>query len=88
MCSTIIDMKTATVREFKMNASRYLGGKEDVMVTRRGRPVAVVTPVPSGSVRSLLLEIRGILKSAGISKRDALKALDGARREVYGSHRP
>jgi len=80
-------MKTATVREFKTNASRFLGGREDVVVTRRGRPVAVVTPVPAGSMRSLLLGIRGILKSAGVTKRDALQALQEARLEVYGSRR-
>ena len=80
-------MKTANVREFKTNASRYLSGSEEVVVTRRGRPVAVVTPVPVGSIRSLLLEIRGIFKSAGISRRDALSALDAARREVYGPRR-
>ena len=80
-------MKTATVREFKINASRYFAGSEDVVVTRRGKPVAVVTPVPTGSVQSLLLEIRSIFKSAGITKRAALAALDSARREVYGSRR-
>jgi antitoxin (DNA-binding transcriptional repressor) of toxin-antitoxin stability system len=80
-------MKTATVREFKINASRFLGGRDDVVVTRHGRPVAVVTPVPAGSMRSLLLEIRGIFKLSGVTKRDALMALKEARREVYGSRR-
>ena len=80
-------MKTATVRDFKLNASRYLGGREDVVVTRRGQPLAVVTPVPTGSPRSILLGIRGIFRAAGITRRDALKALDEARREVYGPRR-
>ena len=70
-----------------MNASKYFGGHEDVVVTKRGKPVAVVTPVPAGSLRSLLLEIQGIFRSAGVTKRDALKALQEARREVYGPRR-
>ncbi|MEK7766679.1 MAG: hypothetical protein AAB368_10605 [bacterium] len=81
-------MKTATVRDFKMNASRYFGGKDDVLVTRRGRPVALVSPVPTGSIRSLLLEMRSMLKSAGITKQEALAALDEVRKEIYGPRRP
>lgn len=77
-------MKTATVRDFKMNASRYLGGKDEVVVTRRGRAVALVTPVPTGSARSMMLEIGSILRQAGITKQEALAALDSVRRDIYG----
>lgn len=82
------DMKTATVREFKMNTSRFLGGKEDVMVTKRGRPLALVTPVPNGSVRSMMLEIGSIFREAGITKKQALATLEEVRREIYGPRRP
>lgn len=80
-------MKTATVRDFKMNASRYFGGNDDVVVTRRGRPVALVTPVPTGSIQSILLEMRSILKSAGITRQEALAALEDVRKEIYGPRR-
>ena len=80
-------MRTATAREFKMHPSRYLSSRENTLVTKRGRPLAVVTPVPEDSVESLLLGIRKIFQEAGISKRQALQALEEARREVYGPRR-
>ncbi|MBI4178857.1 type II toxin-antitoxin system prevent-host-death family antitoxin [bacterium] len=77
-------MQTASVREFKIHATKYLGSKEEVVVTRYGKPIAVVTPVEDKSAGSILLELRSVLKDAGVTKKEALKALDNVRREVYG----
>lgn len=76
-------MKVASVRDFKTKATRYLNSEEEVVVTRHGKPIAVLTHVKSNSVDSLLLELRAVLKSAGISKKEALAALEEARQEVY-----
>jgi len=51
---------------------------------KRKKPIARLTPVQKGSGEILLLEIGRVLAEAGISKKEALKALDRARREIYG----
>jgi prevent-host-death family protein len=45
-------MKTVGVRELRQNASRYLAlvqTGETLQVTDRGRPVALLVPVPAGN---------------------------------------
>ncbi len=76
-------MKVASVRDFKTKATQYLNDPEEVVVTRHGKPIAVLTHVKSSSVDSLLLELRTILNGAGITKKQALAALEEARKEVY-----
>lgn len=78
------DMRLATVRDFKIQATKYLGMSDEVVITRRGRPIAVLTPVKAKSTGALLLSLRGILQEAGISKGEALKVLEQVRAEVYG----
>lgn len=77
-------MRVATVRDFKIRATHYLGRSEEVVITRRGRPVAVLTPVKPRSTGEFLLGLRGLLREAKISRTDALKILDEVRAEVYG----
>ena len=50
-------MKTIGVRELRQNASRYLRdaeGGETVEVTDRGRPIALIVPIPRGDALSVL----------------------------------
>ncbi|MEK7475019.1 MAG: hypothetical protein AAB152_05230 [Candidatus Coatesbacteria bacterium] len=72
-------MKVATEREFKTNTSRYLGGREDVVVTRSGAPIAVLTPVTARSADQYLRGMRRALAGAGITKTMALKMLGEVR---------
>ncbi len=72
------------VREFKENLTGLLGERREVVVTRRGKPIARIVPVRKGSPEDLLLEIGMILKDAGISKVEGLKALEEAGKTVYG----
>jgi len=72
------------VREFKEKLTGYLGKKKEVVVTRRGKPIARIIPVEKGSPEDLLLEIGMILKEAGVSKEEALQALKMAGKTVYG----
>jgi len=53
------------------------------VVTRYGKPIAVVTPVVEKSSAELLLSMRQVLDEAGISKKEALKALEEVREEIY-----
>lgn len=76
-------MKVSSIRDFKAKATQYLNNDEEVVVTRHGKPIAVLTHVKSDSVGALLLQLRAVLKSAGITKKEALAALEEARKEIY-----
>ncbi len=72
------------VREFKEKLTGVLGKKEEVVVTRHGKPIARVVPVPKGSPENLLLEIGIVLKEAGVTKEEAVRALRAAQKAVHG----
>jgi antitoxin (DNA-binding transcriptional repressor) of toxin-antitoxin stability system len=77
-------MKFVGVREFKQDVVKYLNEGNEIVVTKRKKPIARLTPVQEKSAEIILLEIGRVLNEAGISKKEALKALDRARREIYG----
>lgn len=72
------------VREFKEKLTGVLGKKEEVVVTRHGKPIARVVPVSKGSPENLLLEIGIVLKEAGVTKEEAVRALRAAQKAVHG----
>ncbi len=78
-------MKFASVRDFKLHATRYLKGRDDVYITRRGRPVAVLSPLKESSPEKVMAEMGQIIREARISKKELLKLLEEARKEVYSS---
>jgi antitoxin (DNA-binding transcriptional repressor) of toxin-antitoxin stability system len=77
-------MKFVGVREFKQDVVKYLNEGNEIVVMKRKKPIARLIPVQENSAEIVLLEIGRILAEAGISKKEALKALDRARREIYG----
>ena len=77
-------MKFVGVREIKQDVVKYLNGGNEIVVMKRKKPIARLTPVQDDSAEIILLEIGRVLAEAGISKKEALKALDRARREIYG----
>jgi len=77
-------MKFVGVREFKQDVVKYLNEGNEIVVMKRKKPIARLTPVQEKSAEIILLEIGRVLNEAGISKKEALKALDRARREIYG----
>jgi antitoxin (DNA-binding transcriptional repressor) of toxin-antitoxin stability system len=77
-------MKFVGVREFKQDVVKYLNEGSEIVVTKHKKPIARLTPVQKDSAEIILLEIGRVLAEAGISKKEALKALDRARREIYG----
>ena len=77
-------MKFVGVREFKQDVVKYLNEGNEIVIMKRKKPIARLTPVQKDSAENVLLEIGRILAEAGISKKEALKALDRARREIYG----
>jgi prevent-host-death family protein len=72
------------VREFKEDLTGYLSRRKEVVVTRRGKPIARVVPVEEGTVEDLLLKIGKMFEEAGVSKEDALEALRKSRKSIYG----
>jgi antitoxin (DNA-binding transcriptional repressor) of toxin-antitoxin stability system len=77
-------MKFIGVREFKQDAAKYLNEGEEIVVMKRKKPIARLVPVREQTVEIIILEIGRVLNDAGISREEALKALDLARKEVYG----
>ena len=78
-------MNFTSVREFKAKASEFLAKREPVVITRYGKPIAVLSPVEEKSAAALLLELREVLEEAGVSKKEALRALDEVRKEIRAS---
>jgi len=77
-------MKFVGVREFKEDVVKYLNEGNEIVVMKRKTPIARLTPVQKNSSEITLLEIGRVLAEAGISKKEALKALDRARKKIYG----
>ena len=77
-------VKFVGVREFKQDVVKYLNEGNEIVVMKRKKPIARLTPVQKNSAEIILLEIGRVLSEAGISKKDALKALDQARKKIYG----
>ncbi len=77
-------MKFVGVREFKQDAVRYLNEGNEIVVMKRKKPIARLTPVEENTPEALLLDIGRVLNEAGVTKEEALRALERARREIYG----
>jgi antitoxin (DNA-binding transcriptional repressor) of toxin-antitoxin stability system len=77
-------MKFVGVREFKQDVVKYLNEGSEIVVMKHKKPIARLTPVQKDSAEIILLEIGRVLAETGISKKEALKALNRARREIYG----
>ncbi len=93
-CSLICDvvpwsrlMKFVNVREFKMRASAYLRAGEEIVITRYGKPIARVLPETEETIVDALRAMGQILRDAGVTKKEALAALQRARRKLYGPKR-
>jgi len=77
-------MKFVGVREFKQDAVRYLNEGNEIVVMKRKKPIARLIPIEENSPEALLLDIGRVLNEAGVTKEEALRALERARREIYG----
>lgn len=76
-------MEFVTVRDFKMKANKYINKKEDIIITKYGKPVAILSPVGKDGLEDIFLQMKSIFQKSGISKKDALKALSETRKEIY-----
>ena len=69
-------MKFIGVREFKQDAVKYLNEGTEIVIMKRKKPIARLVPVQENSPEMVLLEIGRVLSEAGISREEALKALE------------
>ena len=76
-------MKFVNMKRFAASTTRYINGKDDVVITRYGEPIAILSKVETRSPESLFLRMKEILDSAGVGKKEALRALDSVRKEIY-----
>ncbi|MCX5802030.1 MAG: hypothetical protein NTU69_00600 [Proteobacteria bacterium] len=77
-------MKFIGVREFKQDVIKYLNEGNEIVVMKRKKPIARLVPVREKTAEMVFLEIGRVLNDAGISEKEALKALDLAIQEIYG----
>ena len=77
-------MKFVGVREFNQDAVKYLNEGDEIVVMKRKKPIARLVPVQENSAEMVFLEIGRVLNDAGITEKEALKALDLARKEICG----
>ena len=77
-------MKFIGVREFKQDAIKYLNEGNEIVVMKRKKPIARLVPVRERTTEMIFLEIGRVLNDAGVSEEEALRALDLARKEIYG----
>lgn len=76
-------MKFVNVKKFAGSTTRYINGKDDVVITRYGKPVAILSPVDASSPEGLFLRMKEIVDSAGLKEKELLKALDSVRKGIY-----
>ena len=77
-------MRFVGVREFNQDAVKYLNEGDEIVVMKRKKPIARLVPVQENSAEMVFLEIGRVLNDAGITEKEAQKALDLARKEIYG----
>lgn len=80
-------MRFVNVREFKLRATQLLKAKDEVVITRYGKPIARLVPITEQSVGDLLAEMGDLFRDAGVTKKDALEALEDVRREPHSNRR-
>jgi len=79
----VIYMEFVTARDFKMKANKYINDKEDIVITKYGKPVAILSPIDQDTVEDIFFRMKSIFREASVSKNDALRALEEARKEIY-----
>jgi len=77
-------MKYIGVRELKESFISYLNSGEELVITKRKKPIARISPIRKNSPEAALLEIGRVLAEAGVTEKDAMKTLKQVRRELYG----
>ncbi len=84
-------MRFISIREFRDKTSKILreemGKKEKIVITKRGKPFAVVSPFTKDDIKMVLAaaldDARQILESGDIKEDELLERLENVRKKVY-----
>ena len=77
-------MKYVGVRKLKESFISYLNSGEEIVITKRKKPIAMISPIKKNSPEAAILEIGRVLAEAGITEKDTIKTLKQVRKELYG----
>lgn len=82
-------MKKATIREFRSNIAELIAGDDSVLVTRHGRPAAVVVPLhdPASVPLELRRELFGTLAEEVAKELDARGVTDQQIERDFAEHK-
>jgi len=80
----VMIMRYIGVRELKESFVTCINSGEEIVITKRKKPIARISPIKSNSPESALLEIGRVLTEAGINQKDASRVLKQVRKELYG----
>jgi antitoxin (DNA-binding transcriptional repressor) of toxin-antitoxin stability system len=64
--------------------SFYLNEGNEIVVMKRKKPIARLTIIQENAPEALRLDIGRVLNEAGVTKEEAFRARERARRENYG----
>ena len=76
-------MRFVNVKRFAASTTKYINGKDDVVITRYGKPISILSRVDASSPEELFLRMKDVVNNAGLKKKEVLKALDSIRKEIY-----
>jgi antitoxin (DNA-binding transcriptional repressor) of toxin-antitoxin stability system len=62
----------------------FLNEGNEIVVMKRKKPIARLTIIQENTPEALLLDIGRALNESGVTKEEAFRALERARREIYG----
>ncbi|HPU44280.1 MAG TPA: type II toxin-antitoxin system prevent-host-death family antitoxin [Dictyoglomaceae bacterium] len=72
--------KVVPIREFKNKATQLLREKDEIIITRRGIPIARVEPLDE--LNGLMIKARLEMEKANITEEEAIEILRKVKEEV------
>ena len=72
--------KVVPIREFKNKATQLLREKDEIIITRRGIPVARVEPLDE--LKGLMIKARLEMEKANVTEEEAIEILRKVKEEV------
>jgi len=72
--------KVVPIREFKNKATQLLREKDEIIITRRGIPIARVEPLDE--LNGLMIKARLEMEKANITEEEAIEILKKVKEEV------
>jgi prevent-host-death family protein len=75
-----METKFVSVKEFKNKATQLLKEGKEIIITRRGIPIARLEPLDE--LKGLMMRARLEMEKANISEEEAIEILKETRREI------